>query len=226
MTLKDKKDEFINNNLGVCEDGCKLASYDNVTKKAVCSCSIKKEIHLMNEIKVDKESLLNSFTNIENIANIKFLKCYKIVFQKKYIIKNIGFYIFACLIILDLFCILYFVIKDYKTLIKEIKKIKYYFLNKNKTKINNIETNHIKKNIKQKMKKSGLTNNIKDKKLSKKILDNKRLKNNGKQLELLLNKETITSQLNNQKIKLKKSNKKISKRIIGLPKKSIIKEKK
>ena len=225
MTLKDKKDEFINNNLGVCEDGCKLASYDNVTKKAVCSCSIKKEIHLMNEIKVDKESLLNSFTNIENIANIKFLKCYKIVFQKKYIIKNIGFYIFACLIILDLFCILYFVIKDYTTLIKEIKKISYYFLNKNKTKINNIETNHIKKNIKQKMKKSGLTNNIKDKKLSKKILDNKRLKNNGKQLELLLNKETITPQLNNQKTKFKKINNKISKKIIGLPKNSIIKGK-
>ena len=126
---------------------------------------------------------------------------------------------------MDLFSILYFVIKDYKTLIKEIKKIKYYFLNKNKTKINNIETNHIKKNIKQKMKKGVLTNNIKDKKLSQKILDNKKLKNNRKKLALLLNKETITSQLNNQKIKLKKSNKKISKRIIGLPKKSIIKGK-
>ena len=75
------------------------------------------------------------------------------------------------------------------------------------------------------MKNSGLTNNIKDKKLSKKILDNKKLKKKKKKLALLLNKETITSQLNNQKIKLKKSNKKISKRIIGLPKKSIIKEK-
>ena len=48
----------------------------------------------MNEIKVDKESLLNSFTNIENIANIKFLKCYKIVFQKNILLKIYGFIYF------------------------------------------------------------------------------------------------------------------------------------
>ena len=85
MTLSDKREVFINNNLGVCEDECDLISYNYETKEAVCSCGIKTEIPLMNDMKIDKQTLLNSFTNINNIANIKLMQCYKIVFQKKYI---------------------------------------------------------------------------------------------------------------------------------------------
>ena len=129
ISLSDKKEDFINNNLGICEDECDLISYNYETKKAVCSCSIKTEISLMNNIKKDKESLLSSFTNINNLANTKLMQCYNVIFQKKYILKNIGFYIYACLIILDLACLLYFILKDYKTLIKQIDKIKFYFLN-------------------------------------------------------------------------------------------------
>jgi hypothetical protein len=59
---------------------------------------------------------------------------------------------------LDLLCILYFIIKDYKILILEIDKIKFYFLNKIKNinknkiknKIDNIETNNFKRNFKLK----------------------------------------------------------------------------
>ena len=36
----------------------------------------------MKDIKIDKQSLLKSFTDINNIANIELMKCYKIVFQK------------------------------------------------------------------------------------------------------------------------------------------------
>ena len=127
MTLKDKKEDYINNNLGICEDKCELISYNYETKKAVCSCAIKNEIHSINDIKIDKDTLLNSFTDINNIANIKLMKCYNIIFKKEYILKNIGFYIYACLIILDLILLLYFIINDYKELIKEINKIKLYF---------------------------------------------------------------------------------------------------
>ena len=72
------------------------------------------------------------------------------IFQKKYILKNIGFYIYACLIVLNIICLLYFIIKDYNVLIKEINKINFYFLNNNKRhKINNIEINNIHSNKKQ-----------------------------------------------------------------------------
>ena len=68
--------------MGICEDECDFISYNYETQKAVCSCNIKTEIPLINNIKVDKETLLKSFIDINNIANIQILKCYKIVFQK------------------------------------------------------------------------------------------------------------------------------------------------
>ena len=153
ITLSDKKEEFINNNMGICEEKCDFTSYNYETKKAVCSCNIKTEIPLINDFKIKKNTLLNSFTDINNIANIQFLKCYKIVFQKKYILKNLGFYIYICLILLDLICLLCF-INDYKSIIKELGIIKYYFLNKNKNIINNNETNNILLNKKLKINKN------------------------------------------------------------------------
>ena len=82
ITLPDRREEYINNNMGICEDGCDIASYNYETQKVVCSCGIKNEIPLMKDIKIDKQSLLKSLTDINNIANIQMLKCYKIVFKK------------------------------------------------------------------------------------------------------------------------------------------------
>ena len=149
--------------MGICEEKCDFTSYNYETKKAVCSCNIKTEIPLINDIKIKKNTLLNSFTDINNIANIQFLKCYKIVFQKKYILKNIGFYIYACLIILDLICLLFF-INDYKLIIKEIGIIKNYFLNKNSIEKNqNIPNKKLKFN-KNKSSSKKLINSISQKK--------------------------------------------------------------
>ena len=141
ISLSDRKEEYANNNMGICEDGCDFVSYNYETKKAVCSCSIKTEIPLINEIKIDKKTLLKSFIDINNIANIQMLKCYKIVFKKNNILKNLGFYIFSCLILFNLICFLVFVIKDYKILVSKIYKLKKYFLNDKKEKkiiLNNI----------------------------------------------------------------------------------------
>jgi hypothetical protein len=86
ITLTDRRENYINNNMGMCEDGCDFVSYDYETKKAVCSCNIKTEIPLMNDVKLDKKALLKSFIDINNIANIQILKCYKVVFQKNNIL--------------------------------------------------------------------------------------------------------------------------------------------
>ena len=83
ICLEDRREEFINNNLSLCEENCELTDYDYTYKKAKCSCEIKIKIPLLEEIKVDKEKLKNKFIDINNIANINFLKCYKIVFTKE-----------------------------------------------------------------------------------------------------------------------------------------------
>ena len=175
MVLSDKKEDFINNNLGICEDGCELLSYNYETEKAVCSCGIKTEIPLMKDMKIDKETLLNSFTNIDNIMNIKLMMCYNEIFKKNYILKNIGFDVYAGLILLNLVCLLCFIIKDYKLVIKEIYKIKSYILNKKKNKSNNIITNNFRRNRRLKSNTNNIRSNLR-----------KRINNNFKNKTIMM----------------------------------------
>ena len=206
ITLKDKKEDFINNNLGICEDECKLISYNYETKKAVCSCGIKTEIPLLKNIKLDKETLLNSFTDINNIANIQMLKCYKVVFKKNNIIKNIGCYIYIGLIILNLACLLYFIIKDYKSFSSIIYKLKIYFLyntKKNKNKSLNIYRNNNKTNYLNhindiKSSKNQLINNNKvESKKNKSIKIYSPLKYNNDSKRIIIKKNNISKKSNN-----------------------------
>ena len=123
ITLTDRKEEFFDNNMSICEFNCDFIAYNYETKKAVCSCNIKTEIPFMNDIKFDKEVLMNSFTDINNFANLKMMKCYKIVFRKNALIKNIGFFFYNSLIALNLICLILFLFNDFDKLRKEIEKI-------------------------------------------------------------------------------------------------------
>ena len=62
------------------------------------------------------------------------MTCYKTVFQKKLIMKNIGFFLFAVLILLNLICLFLFLIKYWKKLVGLIKKIKANILKEIKEK--------------------------------------------------------------------------------------------
>jgi len=123
--LKDRRKEFIDNNLTLCEENCDLINYDYIYKKAKCSCEIKINLPLLSligEIKFDKEKLKKNFVDINNIANIKFLKCYKIVFKKENIILNYGFYIMNFIIVLFLICLFLFYCKYYYSFFDKVKQ--------------------------------------------------------------------------------------------------------
>ena len=51
-------------------------------------------------MKIDKESLYKNFIDINNIANIKIMKCYKVLFNKRGIKK---IYVFILLVLLYYF---------------------------------------------------------------------------------------------------------------------------
>ena len=111
--LKDRQDEFVNNNISVCEEDCDLISYNIKTNESLCSCFIKLKLPLISEIKIDKEKMFSNFKNIKNIANLKLLKCYYLIFLKSNIIKNSANYIVAILIILSIISIFVFICHDY-----------------------------------------------------------------------------------------------------------------
>ena len=54
ILLTDRKNEFINNNMSLCEEDCDLIDYDYDTKKAKCSCLTKINVPLIKDIKFVK----------------------------------------------------------------------------------------------------------------------------------------------------------------------------
>ena len=145
LTLSDRQLDYVNYNLTLCEDNCELEGYNNITKYVKCNCEIKNETDVSEDITLDKDKLLNSFIDIKNIINLDVLKCYYILFKKEGLLYNIGSYIILC--IMSIFCILtiIFVVKDYKLLINQIKRI---FKEKKKSNIN-MKSNNVNKIMKK-----------------------------------------------------------------------------
>ena len=100
ISLTDRKIKFIDDNMTLCEEDCKLIHYNSTTKKAQCSCLVKISLLNIKDIKFDKDKLRDNFIDINNIANIKLMKCFKKVFLIHNLIKNYGFYIFSFIYIL------------------------------------------------------------------------------------------------------------------------------
>ena len=126
ISLADRKNEFVNNNLTLCEEDCEFKGYDSNTKKASCSCEVKISLPLISEINIDKNKLYNSFSDIKNIANLDLMKCYDTLFSKKGLKKNYGFYILMVNILLFIICLIIFYAKEHKKFRKIIYRIIIY----------------------------------------------------------------------------------------------------
>ena len=108
ITLKDRKNEFIQNNKTVCQENCDFSDYDYDIKKVKCACKYKKSSNLFSEMNINKTKLYEKFKDIKNIANINILKCYKELFKENNLRKNIGFISIIIIIVFHIVCIIIF----------------------------------------------------------------------------------------------------------------------
>ena len=53
INLNDRKNEFVDNNRTVCQDGCIFSNYDNKNQKAKCSCDIVEHSSSNDKISID-----------------------------------------------------------------------------------------------------------------------------------------------------------------------------
>ena len=102
IILKDRRNEFIYNNMSLCEKNCEYKGYDIITKKVKCECYIKIKFLLFSEIEINKDLLLNNFKDLNNIMNLNCMKCYKITLCTKGLKYNIGSYIILSIIFLEI----------------------------------------------------------------------------------------------------------------------------
>ena len=94
ILLNDRQNEYIENNLSLCEDNCTFKGYDKDTKKALCECETKPKIGLISEIILDENILSNDFNTTDNTtSNIATMKCVDTLFSKDGLITNIGSYL-------------------------------------------------------------------------------------------------------------------------------------
>ena len=124
VLIKDRKTDYYNPNLTLCEENCEYKSFDITTSKANCQCKAKTEIKSdTSETGFSPNILLKNFYVLETYTNYKVLKCYNLAFNKEIFKKNIGSYIMIffilCFIIILIFNF-YSQRKNYENLFKRI----------------------------------------------------------------------------------------------------------
>ena len=109
----------------VCQDDCDFTEYDYETLKAKCSCKVKESSSSFLDMNINKTKLYENFINIKNILNLKILSCFKKLFSKKGISKNIGNYILIFIITFHIISIFIFYFKQYIIIKNKINDIIY-----------------------------------------------------------------------------------------------------
>ena len=61
IILDDRKDEFTNNNLSLCQKNCSYNGYNKENKYSSCECIIKNKMDLISEIIENPYKLSNNF---------------------------------------------------------------------------------------------------------------------------------------------------------------------
>ena len=165
ISLKDRRQIFVDENMTLCEENCDFKKYNKITKKVECSCYIKINLPFIDEIKFDKKELFNKFTHINTILNINLLKCYKEVFDKKNIKTNLGLYIEIIILSLFLITLILFIFKFHLLLMAQIKELAQakININNNQNVINDDNINKKKKKKKENKRKKGNFRAHKDK---------------------------------------------------------------
>ena len=154
IIINDRQNEYVNNNLSLCQNNCTFTGYEQNTKKALCDCEVKTKINLISEIIDDKNKLSNDF-NLTNTtsssSNIVTMKCVYTLFTKDGLISNIGSYIFAFIIVIFLLSSILFYKIGYTLLENDIQSIineKQIIIEQNNTKKVNIYKNNKKRHSK------------------------------------------------------------------------------
>ena len=123
--------------MSLCEENCELISYDNIYRKAKCSCKVKTSLSLDN-IELDNKNILKNFIDIKKITNIEIVKCYKIVFNINNIKSNYCSFIILFIFILYFISLIIFYLVNYYDINENIFDVNFHILDFINHKINKL----------------------------------------------------------------------------------------
>ena len=149
IIIEDRKKEYNDKNLALCEKDCDFIGYDKDNKKVSCKCKPKKELEKEDNIYFNKYLLLHKFTDFNTNTNFYVIFCYHIFFTINGIKYNIGSYILIIIIIINIIGNILF----HKKGIQEINDIIKNIIKNKKYNNSNKYNQNIKKNSKTNKKK-------------------------------------------------------------------------
>ena len=128
IILNDRKQEFSDNKLSLCENNCNYTGYNKDDKQSSCDCNVKNKMDTISELIENPIVLSNSFENEESgssssSSNIISIKCTKALFSKDGLKNNISSYILIIFITHFLLSIVLFIKCGYPLLVNIINNI-------------------------------------------------------------------------------------------------------
>ena len=136
----DRKNEYNQNNLSLCENNCVFKEYNFTLKKVKCECKIKDQLSKFSDLIVLNKQLLYNFINLEQITNFWVIKCINLIFSKEGLGNNIGNYILVFIMAILISECIYFYIKGMKSFLERIQSIlEQKFKNINNSSMKNLK---------------------------------------------------------------------------------------
>ena len=123
ITLKDRRIEFSENNYDICGNGCEFSDYEHNSRKPICSCLTKTKMEIKKEHEKNNTNIFSELGEIVSFANFEVIKCARLIFTKKKILKISANYIIFIILLISFVILILLIWKDYniiKNLINEI----------------------------------------------------------------------------------------------------------
>ena len=139
INLYDRRNEFNNLKLFLCENNCTYKGYDSINKKSQCQCPIKNRIVFTQN--TDINELIFKLENSKQFINFIVMICYKSLFNKE-IIKNIANYIIILILLINILSAILVYVKGYDILLEQISDLLDIKISENES------DNHSKKDLK------------------------------------------------------------------------------
>ena len=121
VTMYDRKNDYNENHLSLCEANCTFKGYSSNTSKAECECKTKSYLYTVEDFYSD--DFLDKMENEEKITNLNLMKCSNLISSADDIKNNPGFFLLALIIILFIIVMIIFCVRGYNNLEKKIDEV-------------------------------------------------------------------------------------------------------
>ena len=126
IIIKDRRNDFYDPNLTLCESTCEYKGFDINTSKVNCECQTKTEINSdIDETSFSPNILFENFYSFDKYTNYKVMKCYNLAFNPEKLKKNIGSYITIFMFLCFVIVMSFHIASQYKNYDEKFNKVIY-----------------------------------------------------------------------------------------------------